>query len=567
MSISAASMFLVYAALLVFAFTSAFGLSSFPEWCVVPSTVHVRQNETCKTMESVASNKIVWHAMIGEQESKQILLDLESWPPEYNLTVLFSLIVSDLVSESGEILKAQDVISWWQVGYVNCKHTTRYLDSGGGWRPDPLLTSTPIAGGQNGPGDILLESGITQPIWINIQVPYSLPSGEYKGNVTMAIAIPNSDILWQNISIDLTVWDITLPPLSQSKFPAIFNFAPGSLDAVYGKESSTIKFKFYDLLTDQRVGGDDLYTLTPTNVSLADYLAAKGIQWLSLYDVYGAAGIAEHGKRVKGACINFTDSTVKKALDVLTPVVSDYEEKGLLGNMFVYGFDEAPASCEESVRKIYGAIKEKWPQLRTVAILNWFPSIDLPLDVWVLQYENYNETEATLWTLAGKQQWWYHCIAPSGTEYLNTFIERPLIMARLLFWLASAHQVRGWLYYSTVMWQRYPTSSFPMERINNTARTDFDPANYILFPRTDIFANGDGNFVYPSSTGPIPTVRLHNLRDGFEDAELFRMLDLFKVGPIVQPLVRSPTDHTLDPILLEKQRVLAASMIQAKHVH
>ena len=212
-------MFLAYAALSVFAFTSSFGLSSFPEWCVVPSTVHVRQNETCKTMESVASNKIVWHAMIGEQESKQILLDLESWHPEYNLTAAFSLvaIVSDLVSQSGEILKAQNVISWWQVGYVNCKHTTRYLDSGGGWRPDPLLT--PLAGGQI--GAIYLESGITQPIWINIQVPYSLPSGKYKGNVTMAIGLPNNDTLVQNIGIDLTVWNIILPPLNQSKFSAI----------------------------------------------------------------------------------------------------------------------------------------------------------------------------------------------------------------------------------------------------------------------------------------------------------------------------------------------------------
>ena len=556
-------MFLAYTALLVFASTSAFGLSSFPEWCVVPSTVHVRQNETCKTMESVASNKIVWHAMIGEQESKQILLDLESWPAKYNLTAAFSLITNILVRGSGEILRDLDVISWWQVGYVNCNHTTSYLDSGGGWRPDPLLT--PLTGSQN--GAILLESGITQPIWINIQVPYSLPSGEYKGNVTLVIGLPNDETLVQNVSIDLTVWNITLPPLNRSKFPAIFNFELHSLETVYGKESSTVKFKFYDLLTDQRVGGNDLYTGVPTNVSLAAYLAGKGIQWLSLYDVYGAAGIGESSRRVKGACINFTDNLVQKALDILTPVVSDYEKEGLLGNMFVYGFDEAPASCEESVRKIYGAIKEKWPQLRTVATLNWLPSTDLPLDVWVLQYEFYNETEASVWTAAGKQQWWYHCIEPSGTEYLNTFIERPLIMARLLFWLASAHQVGGWLYYSDVMWQRHPPSSSPMERINSTARTDFDPANYIWLPRTDIFANGDGNFVYPSSTGPIPTIRLHNLRDGFEDAELFRMLDLDKVGPIVQPLVRSPTDYTLDPILLEKQRVLAASMIQAKHVH
>ena len=451
----------------------------------------------------------------------------------------------------------------WMSKQMRCllMFVCRYTGSGGGWRPDPLLRPS----GDEG-NSLLLESGVTQPIWVSISVPYGIPSGQYKGSLTLVLTSLHFGTLSQQVDIELTVWDIDLPLLKEAKFPAIFSFNPGNLDVVYGKESEKLTHQFYELFLNQRVGGDNLYTTVPTNLTTAAYLASKGVEWLSLYDVYGAAGeIEPNFSRVTGACINFTDAMVQKVFDILTPVVADYEGKGILGNMFVYGFDETPASCEASIRKIFGAIKQKWPVIRTVAVLNWLPPADLPLDVWVLQYELYNETQASIWTAAGKQQWWYHCIEPSGPTYLNSFIERPLMEARLLLWLGSAHRVGGWLYYSDVMWKRYPTSSAPMQRLDRTARTDFDPANYIWLPRTDIFANGDGNFVYPGPSGPIPTIRLHNLRDGFEDAELFRMLDLEKVGPIVEPLVRSPTDYTLDPVLLEKQRQLAASMVQGAY--
>lgn len=151
------------------------------------------------------------------------------------------------------------------------------------------------------------------------------------------------------------------------------------------------------------------------------------------------------------------------------------------------------------------------------------PSLYLPLDVWVFQYEQFNEADALKWTATGKEQWWYHCIEPSGVSYLNTFIERPLMEARLLFWLAAQYQVGGWLCYSDFMWNRNPPLSETMRKISNTARTDFDPANYIWLLNTAIFANGDSNFVYPGLDGPIQTVCLHNLQDGFEDIELLNV--------------------------------------------
>lgn len=523
----------------------------FPKWCVLPATVHVLQNETCATHSLVAEDSVEWYAMRGEQESKQILLDTRAWTTSLNMSGNISVTFEDLHGEN-DVLSGK-YLQWFQVGYVYCRHTTRYADSGGGWRPDPLLPPSI----ENA---VALEVPVTTPIWINILIPYTASSTKYSGYITLNLSLPDGTLEEQKIPVHLTVWDISLPDLQEAKFPAVFSFSPSGISVVYGDNTLSIAPLFYQLLTDQRVGGDDLYTTHPTDLQLAGMLAQSGIQWLSLYDVYGAAGIGEEMK-VKGACVNFTNDLVEKVLSILTPVVEEYIAARILKNMFIYGFDEAPADCEQSVRNVYGAIKTKWPQLRTMATLNWAPSTNLPLDVWVIQYEFYNPAEAGPWIAAGKEQWWYHCIEPSGTQYLNTFIERPLLMARLLFWLASAHEVGGWLYYSSAMWKRHPTSSSYMSRINGTARTDFDPANYIWLPRTDIFANGDGNFVYPGVTGPLASVRLMNLRDGFEDAELFRKLSLQTASNLVEPLVRSATNYTLDPLLLEKQRVLAASMV------
>lgn len=525
--------------------------TDFPEWCVVPPTVHVLQNQTCASLGPLASNAVQWYAMAGEQESKQVLLDTRSWPASLNMSGNLSVTFGDLHGQF-DIVPATS-LQWLQVGYVFCRHTTRYADSGGGWRPDPLLPPT-------ADNTIPLEVSVTTPIWLNIRVPDSAIGSQYDGNITITLSLPGGERLQQEIAVHLTVWKISLPDYNTSKFNEVFSFNPQNLDVVYGNASTSVANLFYSLFIEQRIGGDNLYASVPTDLKLAETLAKTGNHWLSLYDVYGAAGIAEEF-RVRGACINFTHDLVEKVLDILTPVVEQYSAAGILDRMFVYGFDEAPEDCEESIRSVFGAIKSKWPQIRTMAVLNWLPATDLPLDVWVLQYEFYDASEAQQWIAAGKQQWWYHCIEPSGTQYLNTFIERPLLMARLLFWLAGAHEVGGWLYYSTLMWHRYPTTSSPITRESGTARTNFDPANYIWLPRTDIFANGDGNFVYPGPAGPVASVRLMNLRDGLEDIELLRMLSLSEANQLVEPLVRSPTNYTLDPLLLEKQRVLAASKV------
>ena len=496
--------------------------------------------------------------MRGEEENAQVLLDLHSWPSYLNMTANLSVTFTDLSMESDgrKYNTGKNKLTsipgsrmrWWQVGYVYCKHTTKYADSGGGWRPDPLLNPSSF-------NDIQLETGVTTPIWVSLKVPYGTAPGTYRGTMTLTISgqEPEVDILTKQVPVEATVWDIDLPQLKDAKFPAIFSFYAGAIHPVYETAYEQIKQKFYSLFLEQRVGGSCLYVSKPTNIKDATFLARGGATWINLVDVAFVAGL-------DSSCSNFKDTMVQKVLDVLTPAVAEYQSKGLLENMFVYGFDEVRESCEQSIRKIFGAIKERWPSLRTVAALNWYGGLpaDLPLDVWVIQYHHFNYYTATVWTRSGKQQWWYHCIDPNQPQYLNSFIERPLMETRLLFWYACSHNVGGWLYYSTVKWQRRPSSSESISRINGTSRTNFDPANYIW---TDNFANGDGNFVYPGEDGPVPSVRLHNLRDGFEDAELLHMLNPEEAKKLVEPLVQSPTRFSLDSKLLEQQRNRAASLV------
>lgn len=537
------------------------------QWCIVPSTIHVLQNETCQSLEKVTSKIFDVFAMQGEEESQQLLLDTRGWGQPQNMTnnVKISINGDGFVQVQGTGSNKggdQPVVSWFQVGYVFCKPTTRYPGSGGGWRPDPLLVP------RN--GTVVLESEVTQPLWLSVKIPVDFASGVYNASIIATITGKTADASQViTIPVTLTVWPIKIPPLAESKFPAIFSFNWNAVNKVYGNKASEMGEKFEEMLISQRMGGNNLYTSVPTNLSEAKTLADAGVQWISLFDVYGASssqittgGSLNRETKVQGACLNFTQDLINKAIEILSPAVASAQQMKILDNLFVYGFDEAPEMCEESIRSLYTALKQKWADLRTVATVNWLPDTTIPIDVWVLQYEVFNADQANKWIQAGKQQWWYHCIEPSGIQYLNSFIERPQLQTRLLFWLASAHNISGWLYYSMVMWNRYPLSVKTMAQIDGTARTDFDPANYIWYPRTDIFANGDGNFLYPGDDGPIATVRLHNLRDGFEDAELFKQItDLSKVNDFTKPLVRSATDFTLDPLLLESQRNKAAQAL------
>ena len=122
---------------------------------------------------------------------------------------------------------------------------------------------------------------------------------------------------------------------------------------------------------------------------------------------------------------------VQSTLQTLNTTVAQLSAAGLGDRLYVYGFDEAAESndTKHTLRKVFGSIKEAFPQVRTMATLNWpeMPSASSwPLDIWVDEYDDYGNSDSfavpTEKELArrrwlrgkpGAEFWWYWWCVPT----------------------------------------------------------------------------------------------------------------------------------------------------------
>jgi hypothetical protein len=343
-----------------------------------------------------------------------------------------------------------------------------------------------------------------------------------------------------------------------------------------------------------------------------EYLAAQGSSILILADISGLPAPSDtftgmrHSRKLSSStyssssssfsssssstsiktndCPTFSPAYITFMISYLKPTWDALGVLGLQSRATVYGFDEIDPSCEPVVRQLFSAAKAAFPGIRTLSAIDW-PSVplDLPLDVWVLMYQLVNQSVTDPWVAAGHELYVYHCIEPSEPGFLNTFNERQLIEARLLFFYDFMIDVTGHLYYDTALWfswmstppfwSSYSTISNvtfdtgthkPLSTLSGSSDIrllNWDPANWIWAPRTDIWANGDGVFIYPSfldSNGvgsPISTIRFEAQRDGVEDWHIARAVaDRLKAKDLVSTIVSSPTTWSANLTLLDTVR-------------
>jgi hypothetical protein len=277
------------------------------------------------------------------------------------------------------------------------------------------------------------------------------------------------------------------------------------------------------------VPGDSIYLAGPRPTAEYVELAASGAKWMGM----GDAGISFRPPANGTVPAGYVEGWIQK----LGPAMANLTDAGIpLDMMYVYGFDEMPEAFNASVYEIFGGLKKQWPTLKTIAVLDWATfAADLPLDVWVDEYADYGSSESYLaptkketirqnWLASAPnhQFWWYWCIGPTDPAAMNTFVERPAIQGRLLYWLTALHAVNGMLYYDVAIWSGQCPSQRPCrpcERINGTGMTDFNPAtwNGDGSSTNGGGANGDGSFTYPGPGGkPLGSLRLSNIADGIE---------------------------------------------------
>ena len=165
----------------------------------------------------------------------------------------------------------------------------------------------------------------------------------------------------------------------------------------------------------------------------------------------------------------------------------------------------------------------------------------------------YDKTAAASLRAEGKDMWWYVCMAPRH-PYANLLLEYPAIEARLLLGaMGCKYQAGGFLYYAVTNYghELVPTYMAKNTIIESGPYTNWDAR----VSQSGGFIDADGCLYYPGpvNVGPLPCIRLENIRDGIEDHAY-----LYQLKSLVALVDRCPPAEPQQQAWLTSARALLA---------
>lgn len=430
--------------------------------------------------------------------------------------------IGKLSHESGYVIPS-DNLKWNFVGYVPLKKNTyntpddELLRKAPADFPDPLIEEKSIT----------VESGNTQPVWVNVYIPEGAPAGIYNGNITVftsageesmeislnvyPFAIPSERHLLVTLWFDANIiakfhnvekyseqyWEILgryakdmaehRQNVVETPFPSpILLEKDGSLKIDYTSMDKWIEFF--------EKAGDCERIEFP---AIAHTIQEEGRGWWDSSELamnHISAKNAETGEMVK--------LPPEKGLALMLADLDRHlQERGWHNKAMIHISDEPTIYKLESYCKIADFIHHHAPHLKIIEAIET-TGFGKCLDVWVPKLSHlanwYDEYETQ--RKSGTEMWFYTCCHPFG-GFMNRFIDFPLIETRLLFWLNWKYRLDGYLHWGLNRW------------------TD-DP----FMDMGDNLPPGDRYVVYPGKNGPISSIRWEASREGLQDYEYFWLL-------------------------------------------
>lgn len=461
----------------------------------------------------------------NEQEAFQVVVI-----PDQNLTNA-RVTVSTLQPQSGQGV-FNGTVDVWLVGYVRCSDQPRsdlniqyppYLvDYKGGWWPDPLLTFT---------NSCNVNADDRVAFWVNISTLSNTPAGDYAATVTLQA----DDIAPITLPLTVRVWDFALP--SKPTLPTAF-----SIDSLWqagwvygGSWSDTIRTKFYQMHQAHRLSVAEIYSQPRPPSFFAPYLTLNNAFCLSKVPTGDATGLAALYQYFNG-------------LD-------------RLDEAYVYGYDEVGPESFAAMHNTFSSIHSTLPGVRTMTTaydssFGTAPNTSFlrdSVDVWVPLTTTYNVSAADSLRAEGKDMWWYIAVGPRH-PYANWYVQYPAIEARLLLGAMSfKYKAGGFLYYAVSNWG-YNTGLPKNTPITSGPYTSWSPI-VGWADSSNGWIDGDGQLYCagPPEVGPLPTIRLENIRDGLEDYEY-----LYKLKTLAALIARCPSGDPAQQTFLQNAASLLA---------
>lgn len=370
--------------------------------------------------------------------------------------------------------------------------------------PDPLPPFHPFE----------IQPGENQPLFITIYVPKEAKAGRYTGNIEI-ISDGEGKV---EVPVSLEVWDFVLPD------------KPPSAKQMFQK--------YYWFLVEHRI--------SPYYIPV-DILSPEADKYLN-------------DPRVTTFIINYSDD-----VEEMRKRVEHARKKGWLNKAYFYPLDE-PVTKEQydELKRRVEKIKSIDPNLRIVSPFyrgpdfkdeSAYEALDGIINIWCAVSSYFDPQKQLAKKAKGESSWWYVCCGP-GSPYANFHITMDAIDHRILMWQQKKYQVDGLLYWGANYWLG---TSDPWEDMATVK--EINPNLY-----------GDGSLLYPGKKigvdGPVSSLRLEMIRDGFEDYEYLTLLEKLagreEVERVIGEVVTDMTHFTKDPALLEKVREMIAKEIVKK---
>lgn len=227
------------------------------------------------------------------------------------------------------------------------------------------------------------------------------------------------------------------------------------------------------------------------------------------------------------------------------------ESKGWLSLLVQHVADEPIEPSAADYRILSGIVRKWLPGVPLIdAVIN--TSVAGAVDIWVPTNKEYelHQEDYESYRSCGDTLWFYTCWNPGG-EYLNRFLDFPLLKTRYLHWGNYKYGLNGYLHWG---FNYYFKNQDPFELTNPLLAPDVHDRRVPA---------GDTHIVYPGPDGPLLSMRLEAMRAGVEDYELLQSLRDHNpelAEDILSSCMKSFTEVNTDPAAFDRvyRRLLEA---------
>ena len=499
---------------------------------------------TYPTADEAASPAIVLELARNECESAQILITAGDGAQVADVTV-------ELTAFTGAWRRRFDgEVTWQRTGYIRRQRPYHAHPCGApvdeNWLPDPLLPPAPFK----------VRASSTQGVWLTARAGHGAKPGLYSGQAILKAG----GRLLRKIPVTLRVRGFANP--KTFGLPTAFCVMDTYTKAQYPDRPAEMIRKSHDLMLDYRLNPDNISRTEMPRIEDLLHARERGMNRFNIVNLVPEP--AQPVKLVYNAPLSDYTPEFYAALKArLTPYVAELRKHGLEKYAYLYGFDERPHEYYPALGELWRKLKIDFPDIPVMTTSKMYHDMrdgrshpEQDITDWFCPLTSvYDPALSEQLRAKGRQVWWYVCCGPTYPHANFASIEYPFIEGRMLSWLTYRYGADGLLFWHVNLWPDKP----PL-KLDDTFLTAWASENSLKMP-------GDGQLLYPGESGPLPSIRLANVRDGLEDYEWLMLLEEKKGSGAAEAftagLIRGMTDFERSPEALRKVRARLADAIES----